>query len=443
MLYVIIAGTIIIAVILFFIICWRSPHADEAIQVTGLKPRTLIGKGSFIIPGIEKTCIISLESIPLTVEIKESTSQGGLLVDVYGTAMVKVASNPKAVATAVEQFCQGSQKDTKNKIAESVTRVLIGQLRSIVATMTIDDIIADMEKFSANVKQGTADDMAKMGLELISYTLAKVATPSSKYLENKAAQQTAASKAEADIATAEKQRDTDIQTSQADRDGKKAKLLADTEIAASVKYKHLSLEQYRGEQAEATKKADAAGVLEDIRQKEIIAKQEEQLAIQQAQTKEKELIASVIKPAEAEKERVIIEAQAIAEQKKVEAEAEAAAIKMKGDAEAAVILAKGEAEAKAMKIKAEAYKQYGSAAMIDIVAEKLPQVAESVAKPLSAIDNVTVVGGGENISKMSNAVLDGATNVMSIIKSSTGIDIPDLLKKKLEADAKANEPFLD
>jgi flotillin len=116
---------------------------------------------------------------------------------------------------------------------------------------------------------------------------------------------------------------------------------------------------------------------------------------------------------------------------------------MKGDAEAAVILAKGEAEAKAMKIKAEAYKQYGSAAMIDIVAEKLPQVAESVAKPLSAIDNVTVVGGGENISKMSNAVLDGATNVMSIIKSSTGIDIPDLLKKKLEADAKANEPFLD
>lgn len=465
----VIALVIIILFIIIMFAIWKSPHADEAIQVSGLKPRSLIGKGSLVIPILEKTCSISLESIPLKVELKESTSNGGLLVDVMGTALVKVAANPTSVALAVEQFCQGSQENTKKKIAESVTNVLIGQLRAIIATMTIDDIISDMESFSAKVMTGTKEDLDRMGLELLSYTLAKVETPSSRYLENKAIQQAAASKAEADIATAEKQKDTDVQTSKANREGKQAKLEAETQIAESEKEKQLKVEAYRGQQAEAKAQADAAGQLEEIRQRELISKQNEQLAVQAAATKEKELIETIIKPAEAEKQKQIVEAEAKSQQQivnaealarqsvikaeaeakaaeslakqevtkaeavakaiRLKAEAEAEAIKLKGNAEAEVIQSKGKAEAEAMQIKAEAYKQYGEAAMLDIIAQKLPSIADSVAKPLAAIDKVTVVGNGDNISSMSKAVLDGTTNVMEIIKSTTGLDPVDMIEK--------------
>lgn len=433
-----IAVAVIVILIIFFALFWKSPHADEAIQVTGLKSRTLLGKGSFVIPGVEKICAISLESIPLEVSVKESTSLGGLLVDVNGTAMVKVASNPECVGIAVEQFCQGGQEQTTQKIVTSVTRVLIGQLRAIVATMTIDSIIADMETFQDKVKQGTYEDIAKMGLELISYTVSSVKTPDSHYLENKAKLQEATSKAEADIATAEKQRDTEIKTSVARKEGEKAKLSADTEIAEAAKDKKLKTELYRGLEAEAERKAEAAGTLEQIRQKEVIAKQNEQLALQQAITTEKELIAAVIKPAEAEKQKQIVEAQAVAEKNVIEAkaiaeaeiakaEAKAKAIKLQGDAEADVIKAKGIAEAEAMKMKADAYKKYGQAAILDIIAEKLPDISANIAKPLSAIDKVTVVGGGENISKMSKAVIEGTTNVLDIVKTTTGLDVADLL----------------
>ena len=445
---------ILLAIILAF---WRKVPADKAMVITGLKKRVLTGKGGFIIPILETWCAISLENISMTTDVKEAPSQQGIFVDVTGTAVVKVENKTESVYKAVEQFCNGNAKNTTVVIRAMVEPVLEGRLRGIVSTMTVEQINNDRSAFEKKVEEDIKRELGEMGLQLISYSILQISTQGG-YLENRARPQVAQSKADAEVAEAERKRDTDIKTAEAIREGEKVKLSADTEIAAAERDKRIRVEQFRAEQDRAKAEADIAYSLKEIEKQSEVEKEKALLAEQAAIRVEKELIAKVEKPADAEKtkmaiyadakkiqaikeaeaeaEKIRIEAIAKAEAKKIEAQAEAEAIRAKGQAEAEAIKAKGIAEAEAKDRLADAMSKYGEAAIAEMLISSLPQIMEQVAKPMSNIDKITVIdtgdgkGGASSIAKtVTNVVGSG----FEVLKDLTGLDVSEILKSYIKS----------
>lgn len=434
---------ILLAIILAF---WRKVPADKAMVITGLKKRVLTGKGGFIIPILETWCTISLENISMTTDVKEAPSQQGIFVDVTGTAVVKVENKTESVYKAVEQFCNGNAKNTTVVIRAMVEPVLEGRLRGIVSTMTVEQINNDRSAFEKKVEEDIKRELGEMGLQLISYSILQISTQGG-YLENRARPQVAQSKADAEVAEAERKRDTDIKTAEAIREGEKVKLSADTEIAAAERDKRIRVEQFRAEQDRAKAEADIAYSLKEIEKQSEVEKEKALLAEQAAIRVEKELIAKVEKPADAEKTKMAIyadakkiqaikEAEAEAEKIRIEAIAKAEAIRAKGQAEAEAIKAKGIAEAEAKDRLADAMSKYGEAAIAEMLISSLPQIMEQVAKPMSNIDKITVIdtgdgkGGASSIAKtVTNVVGSG----FEVLKDLTGLDVSEILKSYIKS----------
>lgn len=426
---------LIIAVILF----WRKVPADKAMVITGLKKRVLTGKGGFIVPFFETSCIVSLENISMTTDVKEAPSQQGIFVDVTGTAVVKVENKIESIYKAVEQFCNGNAKNTTDVIRAMVEPVLEGRLRGIVSTMTVEQINNDRYAFEKKVEEDIKRELNEMGLQLISYSILQISTQGG-YLENRARPQVAQSKADAEVA-------------EAVREGQKVKLAADAEVASAERDKRIKVEQYRAEQDKAKAEADIAYSLKEIEKQSEVEKQKAILAEQEAIRVEKELVAKVEKPANAEKrkieiyaeaqkvqsikeaeaeaEKIRIEALAKAEARKIEALADAEAIKARGEAEALSIKAKGIAEAEAKDRLADAMAKYGEAAIVEMLISKLPEIMSEISKPMSNIDKITVIDTGSNsnsTSKIPKTVTDVAGSGFEVINDLTGIDISEVIK---------------
>lgn len=449
---------VVIVVILALILsCWKRVPADKALVITGLKKRVLSGKGGFMVPFLETSCIISLENISMTTDVTEAPSQQGIFVDVVGTAVVKVRNEKESIYKAVEQFCNGPAISTKDVISSMVEQILEGKLRGIVSTMTVEEINSNRAEFERRVEEDINRELGEMGLQLLSYSILKIATQGG-YLENRARPQVAQSKAEAEIAEAERKRDTDIKTAEATREGEKVKLAADAEVALAERDKRIKMEGFRAEQDKAKADADVAYKLREIEKQAEVEQQKASLAEQSAITVEKELIASIEKPAAAQKKKTEIEAEAQkiksirqaeataeamrieaiakAEAKKVAVAAEAEAIAATGRAEAEAIKAKGiaqaQAEAEAIKAKglaeataqaetiaatgraeaesirakglaeaeaksklADAMSKYGEAAVIELLINQLPEIMAQVAKPMENIEKITVIDTGD------------------------------------------------
>lgn len=434
----------VIAVIAFFVVIflfWRKVPADKAMVITGLKKRVLSGKGGLMIPFIETSCTISLENISMTTDITEAPSKQGIFVDIVGTAVVKVRNDEKSILTAVEQFCGANTKNTVQVIQGIVEKTLEGKLRGIVSTLTVEQINEDRASFEQRIEDDIRKELDSMGLMLVSYTILKIETQGG-YLENRAIPQIAQAQSDADIATAERKRDTEIKTAEATRIGQKARLESETSIAESEKEKSLKVESYRAEQDRAKADADIAYKLKAIENEKLMAQQQAELAEKEAIVVEKKLVAEVRKPAdakkyeaevraEAEKIAAIKKAEAEAETIKVKALAEAESIKIRGQAEAEAIKAKGLAEAAAKEKIAEAMAKYGQAAVVDLVVARLPEIIKEVAKPMEQVDTITIIdnGGDKGASKVSKIVSDITANGFQVLKDTTGLDIVDLIKK--------------
>lgn len=405
---------LIIAVILF----WRKVPADKAMVITGLKKRVLTGKGGFIVPFFETSCIVSLENISMTTDVKEAPSQQGIFVDVTGTAVVKVENKIESIYKAVEQFCNGNAKNTTDVIRAMVEPVLEGRLRGIVSTMTVEQINNDRYAFEKKVEEDIKRELNEMGLQLISYSILQISTQGG-YLENRARPQVAQSKADAEVAEAERKRDTDIKTAEAVREGQKVKLAADAEVASAERDKRIKVEQYRAEQDKAKAEADIAYSLKEIEKQSEVEKQKAILAEQEAIRVEKELVAK-------------------AEARKIEALADAEAIKARGEAEALSIKAKGIAEAEAKDRLADAMAKYGEAAIVEMLISKLPEIMSEISKPMSNIDKITVIDTGSNsnsTSKIPKTVTDVAGSGFEVINDLTGIDISEVIKSFIKKNS--------
>ena len=444
-------GIVVLVLLILVLLCWKRVPADKAMVITGLKKRVLVGRGGVQVPFLETSCSISLESVSMTTDITEAPSKQGIFVDIAGTAVVKVDNKPDMILLAVEQFCYGNTERTTQNIRNVVEQILEGKLRGIVSTLTVEQINEDRVAFENSIEDSITSELKAMGLRLMSYTVLKIATQGG-YLENCAIPQIAQSKADADIASAERKRDTEVKTAEAIREGEKAKLSAQAEIAQSQRDKTIRTEQYRAEQDKAKADADVAYKLQEIENNKTVAARQAELAQKEAIVVEEQLVASVKKPADAEKYKTEVEAEANrvkaikeaearaeamklealakAEARRVEAQAEADAIRARGEAEAEATKAKGIADAEAKDRLAEAMKKYGEAAVVEMVIQQLPEIMGAVSKPMEQIDHITVIdnGGSEGASKVAKTVSDVASNGFTVLKDLTGVDIAQMMK---------------
>ena len=444
---IVISCIVLLAIILLICICWKKASQDKAIVVTGLNKRVISGGAGLVIPFFEEAHRISLENIKVEVKTEDSLDIDGVPVCTDGVVLVKIKSDREHILQAMEQFYTGREKETVDVIRSTVQDVLEGKIREIVSRMSIKDLYSNRQLFGDEVEAVAKEDLEKMGLEIKTFTIRDI-DDHNDYLKSLGVKQIAQVKKEAAIAQAEADREEMEKTSEAQRKGAEAKLLAETAVAFAEKEKELKVQAYKEEQKRAEAKADLAYEIEENRvRKEVIETEkaalllEEQrqteVARQQAMRKEQELEATIKKQAEAEKFKA--EKQAEAEKFKIqqEAEAKAAEIKALGEAEAEAIRATGQAkaeamkaEAEAMKEKAEAYKQYGEAAIIEIIAEKMPEIAKHMAEPLSKTEKMVIIdnGGEGGAKKLTQNVAGMMTTVPEVVQSLTGVDLVKVMK---------------
>jgi len=473
---------------------------NQAMIISGLRHgsrryRIVAGGGGFLLPFFQQRNDLSLEV--MTIEVHSQApmiTKTGVPIFVEGVAQVKVKGDEDSIATAAEQFLG----KTNEEIATIAHETLVGHLRAILGTMTVEELIQSFDSFAQRVQEVSIGDLAKMGLTVVSFTIKEIKDPVG-YLDSLGKQRTAEAKRSADIGVASASKETQIAQAQAQRDaaiaqaqateeGAKAKLMADTRVAEASKNFQVNQATYVGEvsqQKAATdmmydivKAQSQQKLVEETQQIKIVEAQKEvELQQVEVQRRQVQLSAEVTKPAEAELSRIKLMAQADQEKRRMLAEAEALATKLqaqaaaeatrlkamaeaeaakvigiaqaealraKGLAEAAVIAAKGEAEAQAMTNKAEAYKQYNDAAMASMIVDRLPEMVQAAASPLSKIGQMTVLstgGDGVGASKITGDVMNVAAQGISMIKGLTGIDIAQTLHQ--QADGKKNNGNTD
>ncbi|NP_001011034.1 flotillin-2 [Xenopus tropicalis] len=376
---------------------------------------------------VSDTQRISLEIMTLQPKCDDVETAEGVALTVTGVAQVKIMTERELLAVASEQFLGKNVHEIKNVVLQT----LEGHLRSILGTLTVEQIYQDRDQFAKLVREVAAPDVGRMGIEILSFTIKDV-YDKVEYLSSLGKSQTAAVRRDADIGVAEAERDAGIREALCKRETLDVKYLADTKMADSKR--EFEMQKAGFSQEVNTKKAEAqlayelqaAKEQQKIRQEEIeieVVQRKKQIDIEEKEIvrMDKELIATVRRPAEAEAYRM----QQIAEGEKVKqvlyAQAEAEKIRKIGDAEAATIEAIGKAEAEKMKLKAGAYQQYGEAAKMAMVLECLPQIAAKVSAPLAKVDEIVILSG-EN-SKITGEMNRLLAEVPASVQALTGVDL--------------------
>lgn len=468
---IIIAGSIIggiILVILLITTMWKRVPQDKAVVVTGLKKRVISGGGGFVIPLLERSDKISLENMKIEIRTEGARTEQGVDIRADGVAVIKVKSDKESILNAIEQFYTGKEQQTIDIIKDTAKDVLEGKLREIISKMTVEEIYKDREKFASQVQEVAAVGLANMGLELKAFTIRDISDKNG-YLEALGKPRIAEVKKNAAIAEADALRETKVKVSEAERLGEEAKIIAETHVAEANKEKELKIQAYREEQETIKARADLAYEIEKNKvAKEVtetammveLTKKEKETEIQEKEAlrREKELLATVNKQADADMYKIskqadahkyseLKEAEAFSMTIKVKAEAEAEAIRIKGEAEAAAILAKGSAEAQTMEKKAEAYKQYNDAAVTQMIIERLPEIASAISEPLAKTEKIVIIdngSGGEGsqkgAAKISGYVTDIVSQLPETIEAITGFNFMDAIKSKYMKETSSREP---
>lgn len=453
-LWVVIGLGILALVILMMYLAslYRKVGPHQALVVYGLGgTKTVKGGGAFIFPMVQSCRELSLELMSFDVAPQQDLyTKQGVAVTVEAVAQIKVKSDPESIQTAAEQFLTKTPQEREGLIR----LVMEGHLRGIIGQLTVEQIVKEPEMVSDRMRSTCADDMNKMGLEVISFTIKEV-RDKNEYITNMGKPDVARIKRDADVAAAEADRDTLIKRAQAQRDAATAKALADqdrvlaeTLSLAKQAESQRDLDVKKAQYLETTKKqqaqADKAYEIEtNVMQQQVVAEavkvqqaeKQAQIKVQEAEIlrREKELIATVLKQAEIERQRIETLASAEKQRLMAVAEGHASATRAQGEAEAEIIFKKGEAEAKAMNVKAEAYQEYNQAAVVDKLISTLPEVVQAMAAPLAKVDKITIVSTGDGeaagMNKVTGDMTKMAAQVPALFQALSGMTLSELLSK--------------
>ena len=442
---------------------YRKAGPHEALVVYGFRgKRVITGHGTIVMPMIENCHDLSLELMSFDVAPQQDLyTKQGVAVTVEAVAQIKVKSDTESIWTAAEQFLTKSDQEREGLIK----LVMEGHLRGIIGQLTVEEIVKQPEMVGDRMRSTCADDMNKMGLEVISFTIKEV-RDKNEYIINMGKPDVARIKRDADVATAEADRDTAIRRALATREAAVAKaqadqerVLAETLSLAKQAEAQRDLEVKRAQYVEVTKRQQAQAdkaydIQTNIMQQQVVAEQvkvqqiekEQQVKVQEAEInrREKELIATVLKQAEIERQRIETLAEAEKQRLIVEAEGHASSIRAQGEAEAEIIFKKGDAEARAMNVKAEAYQEYNQVAVFDKLLTSLPEVVRALAAPLANVDKITVVSTGNGdatgMHKITGDLTKMAAQVPALFETLSGMNMSDLLSKVRGIGDKSSKP---
>src|SRR5512132_3531279 len=312
----------IVFLISVFARLYRKAGPHEALVVYGFRGTRIIkGRGSVIFPMVENCRMLSLELMSFDVAPEQDLyTRQGVAVTVEAVAQIKVKSDPESIKTAAEQFLTKSPQERDGLIR----LVMEGHLRGIIGQLKVEEIVKQPEMVGDRMRSTCADDMNKMGLEVISFTIKEV-RDKNEYIVNMGRPDVARIKRDADVAAAEADRDTAIKRALAQRESAIAKAQADQERELEIK-RATYTETVKKQEAQADK---AYEIQTNVMQQQVVAEavrvqqieREEQIKVQEAEISrhEKELIANVLKAAEVERAR--IETLAAAESQRLMIEA--------------------------------------------------------------------------------------------------------------------------
>uniref|UniRef100_UPI003AB69484 flotillin family protein n=1 Tax=Anaerotruncus massiliensis (ex Liu et al. 2021) TaxID=2321404 RepID=UPI003AB69484 len=340
--YLITIGIVAAAVVLILICIlstWKKVPADKAAIVTGLgKAKVITGGGVIVIPVMQRIDYVTLENMSFDVNMQGTLTADAVPIEANGTVVVKIKNDETMIRSAVEQFNCGREAETRQHIVDTARDVCEGRLREIIADMTAEQLYKDRKTFSERVKEVAEEQLKELGLELKSFTIKGIGDQNG-YFEALSKPQIAAVKRDAEIAQAEAIKESMIKTSEAKRAGEQARLEAEARVAEAKKDADIKKLNYERERQTTQAISDAAysiqqnvtlkditntemdaNVLKEQRAKEVreaeiqilIAAEQKNidLAKRKAERKEAELLETMVKPSEAEKQKAQLAADA-------------------------------------------------------------------------------------------------------------------------------------
>src|SRR5271167_1206915 len=298
---------------------YRKAGPHEALIVYGLGgTRVVQGHGTLVLPMVQVCKDLSLELMSFDVAPQQDLyTKQGVAVTVEAVAQIKVKSDRESVLTAAEQFLTKSDQEREGLIR----LVMEGHLRGIIGQLTVEEIVKEPEMVGERMRNTCANDMTKMGLEVISFTIKEV-RDKNEYISNMGRPDVARIKRDADVATAEAERDTTIKraeamraaavaTAQADQERVLAETLSQAKQAEATRDLEIKRAQYlemtKRQQAQADKSYD---IQTNIMQQQVVAEavrvrqveKEGEVKVQEAEIlrRERELVATTLKQADAD-----------------------------------------------------------------------------------------------------------------------------------------------
>ncbi|MDO5435023.1 MAG: SPFH domain-containing protein [Clostridia bacterium] len=437
--YWVLIGIVVFIILVKFIPRYKIASPDTALIISGLLRRNykvrnpdgtvsskkfgyriVRGGATFWIPAIEK--IDQLDMCLTQVDIKTAqpvptAEYISVLVD--AVANIKIGSDDLSIATAAEQLLH---YDT-NQIKALAKDVLEGNMREIIGQMTIAELVQNRDKFAQESIKAAMTDMSNMGLEIINLTIQNFSDKDGNVIDTMAARN-----------VAEKEQDKRVAEAAAEKQARFAEMEAEKEIARQQRDLEVQKAAFKQETDEAKAKADKAYEIEQERIRKTYEEEhataeltrlekETELKRQQVEIEREKLNVEIREKAQANRDREMAEADA----RKYRAQAEADAALYAAQKEAEAIRMKGEAEADAMRMKAEAMQLYGQAAMMEMVVDKLPDMAKAVAEPLSKTDKIILFGEG-GATSMAKDTAGTMLQTFEAVKQAVGLDIPQAIR---------------
>ena len=428
--FLVVAGAIILVLLLAFVAGrYHVAGANEALIVAGSRGakvrdergqtvsargdkgvKVVVGGGTFVLPLLNRVGRLKLTARQIAVQLADAVTSQGIKVQVQGVATFKIGRDVESLRNAAERFL-----DAKPEQVDSIVKnVLEGSLRSIVGTLTIEELIRDRQKLLQQVQDAAKGDLATSGLQIDAFTIQSF-SDESNYIELLGQQSVATVSRDARMAKAS----TDQEAAVREAEAQQIKINAARDVS-------LREAETRTQVAAAQARADQAGPLAQAEATQEVVRKQTELAQLEADRKEKELLSSTVKPAAADAQAVIARAEGAKRARIAAAEADAETTRLEGGAEAQIVLTKGEAEAKALAMRADAYKQFNEAALIQTVLAALPDIVRAAAEPMGKIDSLTVMsadGASDIVRNATRAMIESTT----AIKGLTGLDVPNLI----------------
>lgn len=464
---------VILIVVLAIVKRYKIAGPNQAFIITGSKGKTagdlsgqkvVTGSGVFVVPFMQTLYSMDLSARRINVPIRGAVSKAGVKLNVDGIAIVKVGGDETSIRAAAQRFLTQQEE-----IEVFATEVLSGALRSIVGTLTVEEIIRDRTSFASQVAEVTESALTGQGLVLDTFQIQDVTDyEDGTYLRDLGRPEQARIAQQASVAEA-----LSLQAQE------QARIAAEGEVLKANRELALQQASVKAETDAAAAIAEAAGPLAAAEKQQQVLAEQEKVAVAQAALTDRELDTTVRKPADANRYQIEQEAEgrrvaaiaeaegrkvatiaaaeakarqdeltgegerlrrtALAEAEAVEGEnkgkgerlmreAVAAAVQAEGLANAAAIAAVGAAEADAMHKRAEAFRAYGEAAILETVLKTLPSIAHELAAPMGNIDNLTVVST-EGASALPRTVTENFAQLQALLSTTTGVDLASLVKR--------------